>query len=427
MKKWIVLLLIVAGGGYWAYDQWPDWKPKAEAAGSLAARPTTATVERRSIQFAVSAAGDIGPSEQVSVRPEVNGKIASLPVDLGDRVKKGDVLFTLDDTDLQTERSSRMTEIEGAKLQVERAERNFVRSKELFEGELISKELYEDTKTEYELAKNALDRSEKNLRIVEDRLSKTKIVAPFDCTVLTRPISMGQAVSGSGGFNSGTEVLTIADLNKMVINAHINQADVTRLNANQEVDIQVESVPGLTMKGTVERIAPQATIKNGIKGYAARIILSIVDPRVRPGMTANLTIPVASADNAVAVPLAAVFTEQGERFVYVQKDDAFEKRPVQIGIADYDFAEVLTGLNPGEVVSLEDKGQHGGDNHSGPRPTGLAGARPGGGANGASGGIKPAGSGTGPQQAGLSGGGGARPGVGGSNSTRSSGGSNVGR
>jgi len=81
---------------------------------------------------------------------------------------------------------------------------------------------------------------------------------------------------------------------------------------------------------------------------------------VRPGMTANISIPVAASENAVAVPLAAVFTEQGERFVYVRKETAegeqFEKRLVRIGIADYDFAEVVYGLSPGEVVSLEDKG-----------------------------------------------------------------------
>lgn len=430
MKKWIVILVVVAAGGFGAYHQWPGRPSEPEMAGNLASRPTTAIVETRNIRFAVSAAGDIGPAEQVSVRPEVNGKIWTLPVDLGDRVRKGDILLTLDDTDLQTERSSRMTEIEGAKLQVEKGERNFVRSKELYEAELISKELYEDTKTEYELSKNSHDRAQKNLRLIEDRLSKTKIMAPFDCTVLTRPVSIGQAVSGSGGFNSGTEVLSIADLSKMIINAHINQADVTRLSPSQEVDIQVESVPGLSMKGTVERVAPQATIKNGVKGYAARILLTDVDPRVRPGMTANLTIPVASSDNAIAVPLAAVFTEQGERFVYVKKGDSFEKRSVQIGIADYDFAEVQSGLTPGETVSLEDKGQR--SNHGGPspRPIGIAGTRPVGGSSGGTGGIvqsgssAAAGAGAKPAVAGASGSSGGGPrtsGTGGASGTSSTG------
>ena len=320
---------------------------------------TSAKVESRDINFSINAAGEIGPADQVSVRPEVNGRILQLPVDIGDTVRKGALLFQLDDRDLQIEKESQQKEIERAKLEIEQAERNYLRSKALHDEFLISKELFEDTKTLYELAKNTLGRAEKTMELVEDRLRKTRIVAPFDCTVLTRPVSVGQAVSGSGGFNSGTEVLTIANLTDMIINAHINQADVARLSQNQEVDVQVEAVAGLKMLGKVERIAPQATIKNNIKGFAVRILLQNVDARVRPGMTANIQIPVAAASGVVAVPLAAVFTErnpdnqQTERFVYVAKNDRFERRPVQIGVSDYFFAEVQKGLSPGEVVSLE--------------------------------------------------------------------------
>ena len=355
MKKWfiwVVALLLLGGAAWGLQKKWNVLAPKAGPTG-VAARQTTGVVERRSIRFAVTAAGDIGPAEQVSVRPEVNGKIADLPVDIGDRIKKDQVLFTLDDFDLQTERSSRLTDIERTKLELEKAGRDYERSKRLIAEKLISQELFDDTRTEFELKKNSLERAQKDLSLVEYRLTKTKILAPFDCTVLTRPVSVGQAVSGSGGFNSGTEVLTIANLNDMVINAHINQADITRLSQGQEVDVQVESMPGLKLKGLVERIAPQTTIKNNIKGYAVRIAMKGLDARVLPGMTANVSIPVASSENALALPMAAVFSEQGERFVFVKKDDRFERRPVQIGVADYDYAEVLNGVTEGEIVSLE--------------------------------------------------------------------------
>ena len=391
MKKWIVVAVIALAGGFWAFHNWPGLKPTGSTATGLSGRPTTAEVETRSIQFKVAAAGEIGPAEQVSVRPEINGRIKTLDVDLGDPVKKGDVLFTLDDSDLQIEKQTRETEIDGAKLQLDKGERNYERAKELYEAELISKELYQNTQTEYELAKNALERAEQSLSLIEDRLKKTKVEAPFDCTILTRPVSMGQAVSGSGGFNSGTEILTIADLNNMIVNAHVNQADVTRLTTGQEVEIQIESVAGLMLKGIVERVAPQSTIKNNIKGYPARIRIETksLDARVRPGMTANLSIPVASSENSVAVPLSAVFTEQGERFALVKKeDDTFERRSIRIGIADYDYAEVLGGLKPGEIVSLEDKGFRTAQGSSGPKPTGLAGVRPGGAESGGSNGQK---------------------------------------
>jgi HlyD family secretion protein len=351
MKKWIVLLLLLAGG-WVGFVQVRAWQGKKLQA-TLENGPKTAIVEARDIDFSINAAGDIGPADQVSVRPEINGRIEILSVDIGDKVRKGSILFTLDDKDLQTERASRVAEIEGARLQLERAERNYERARQLFEQKLISQELYEDTKTNYELAKNSLDRATKLLAQVEERLTKTKIEAPFDCTILTRPVSVGQAVSGSGGFNSGTEVLTIANLNEMIINAHINQADITRLKVGQEVHIDVEAISGLQLKGVIERLAPQSTLKNGIKGYAARIVLKNLDERVRPGMTANLSIPIISANNVLAVPLSAVFTEQGERFVYVQNGAVFEKKPVLIGVSDFFHVEIQQGLEERMTVALE--------------------------------------------------------------------------
>ncbi len=352
MKKTILILVVLSLIGFGGFYSWKKWRTPGRTA-QISKRSTTASVEARDIRFAINSAGDVGPADQVSVRPEVNGKVAVLPLDIGDKVKKGDLLFALDDADLQIELTTRRTEIEGARLQLEKTQRNFQRVQKLFSDKLISQETFDDSRTDFNLSQNALARAEQGLRLVEDRLSKTKIVAPFDCTVLTRPVSVGQAVSGSGGFNSGTEVMTIANLNDMIILAHINQADVTRVAPQQKVDIEVDSVPGLKMEGVVERIAPQATLKNNLKGFSARIALKKIDPRVRPGMTANLSIPVASANDVLSIPLAAVFTEEGDRFAYVKKEEAMERRPIKIGVTDYSFAEVTSGLLVGEVVSLE--------------------------------------------------------------------------
>jgi RND family efflux transporter MFP subunit len=356
--KNIFVVIGILGLGAGGYFLWKD-KIGVSTDNGLAKRPTTAIVIQTNISFAVNAAGEISPAEQVSVRPEINGRVDVLPVDIGDVVKKGDLLFKLDDKELQQQKASNLTDIERTKLELEKAQRDYDRAKQLFADKLISQELFDDTKTAYELARNALERSQKDLAITEERLTKTEVRAPFDCTVLTRPVSIGQAVSGSGGVSGGTEVLTIADLNSMVINAHVNQADVPRLKLNQSVEISVEAVPGLSVTGIVERIAPQATIVNNIKGFEARILLKNVDPRVRPGMTANIKIPVASAANVVAVPLAAVFTERNpdtdkyERFVYVKADGGAEKRDVKVGVSDYFYAEIQSGLSAGETVLLE--------------------------------------------------------------------------
>ncbi|HWW02622.1 MAG TPA: efflux RND transporter periplasmic adaptor subunit [Candidatus Acidoferrum sp.] len=357
MRTWISLIIILTlgAGGYYGWRQYQKNQLTSAAPG----RPTTAIAELRDINFAVNAAGEIAPAEQVSVRPEINGLLLTLPVDIGDRVKKDQLLFKLDDSELQQQRASNLTDIEKAKLGVEKADRDYQRAKQLLSEKLISQEVYDDTKTAYDLAKNALESAQKVLAITEERLTKTEVRAPFDCTVLTRPVSVGQAVSGSGGFNSGTEVLTIADLNSMIINAQVNQADVPRLKVGETVQVTVEAVTGLLVTGMVERLSPQATIRNNIKGYPARIALRNVDPRVRPGMTANVRIPVASADQVTAVPLSAVFTErnpetgQMERYVYVAQGDRLERRNVTVGVSDYFYAEIQDGLKPGEIVSLE--------------------------------------------------------------------------
>jgi RND family efflux transporter MFP subunit len=357
MKKAIVLLVLIGlgGGGYYGWLTWQKNKAAAEVPG----RSTTAVAEVRDITFAVNAAGEIAPAEQVSVRPEINGLLEKLPVDVGDHIKKDDLLFKLDDSELQQTKASNLTDIEKCKLGVEKAERDYKRADQLLHDKLISQEVFDDTKTAYDLAKNALERSQRDLAIIEERLTKTEVRAPFDCTILTRPVSIGQAVSGSGGFNSGTEVLTIADLNSMIINAQVNQADVPRLKVGQPVEVTIEAVPGLVVNGVVERISPQASIKNNIKGYPARVVLKNVDPRVLPGMTASVKIPVANASSVTSVPLSAIFTERdpdtGEmgRFVYIKHADTYEKRTVKVGVADFFFAEVQDGLKPGEIVALE--------------------------------------------------------------------------
>lgn len=356
----ILGILLLGAGGWVGWRNWRHQAAKAEAVTSNS-RPTEAILETRNISFAVSAAGEIVPADQVSVRPEVNGKIDQLPVDVGDVVKTGDLLFQLDDRDLRIQQASQKNSIARSSLQLEQAERNFLRARDLFAAQLVAREVFDDAKTTFYLGTNSLDNAQKALDLIDYQLLKTRVTAPFNCTVLTRPVSVGQAVSGSGGFNSGTEVLTIANLNDLIINAHINQADVTRLHMDQDVEVTVEAVPGLKIIGKVERVAPQATIKNNIKGFSARILLKAVDRRVRPGMTANISIPVASAANVVAAPLAAVFTEynpetrQQERFAYVRNGGEWERRLISLGVSDYFFAEVSGGLKAGDVVSLEDK------------------------------------------------------------------------
>src|SRR5208283_4437168 len=117
MKKSLIAIVVLGltAGGFYGWKHWQKTNPAAVAPE----RPTTAAAELRNISFAVNAAGEIAPAEQVSVRPEINGKVDLLPVDLGDHLKKGDLLFKLDDKELQQTRASNLTDIDKAKLNLE--------------------------------------------------------------------------------------------------------------------------------------------------------------------------------------------------------------------------------------------------------------------------------------------------------------------
>src|SRR5882757_7249745 len=165
MKKIITAIVVLGLAGTASFFR--TGLPKGSTPAGPSDRATTAEVIQTNINCAGNAAGEIGPAEQVSVRPEINGKIDQLPVDIGDRVKKGDLLFKLDDKELQQERSSNLTDIEKARLSLEKAERDYNRAKQLLAAKLIAQELFDDTKTAYDLSKNALERSQRDLAITE--------------------------------------------------------------------------------------------------------------------------------------------------------------------------------------------------------------------------------------------------------------------
>lgn len=348
MKRFLGLLAAVAVGGViW-------WVMRGGAAnGRPATATTTATVARHDITVTVESIGEINPGNQVSVKPEVSGRIKQIPVRTGQTVPRGTLLVALDETDLLTERDAAQTQIAAAQVRLAKAQRDYDRQRDLLAEKLISQEALDNALTDLELARTEFAKAQKQLQTVDDRLSKIRILAPFAGTVLSVFVTEGQVVSGATSVSQGTDLLTFADLNALVIRAHINQVDITRVKPEQSVTITVDSLPDVTLTGKVILIAPVATVKNGIKGFSVDVLLKSHDDRVRPGMNANLKFPVAHVPQALTVPLAAVFTENREKVVYVRQPTGAERRVVTLGAADYRRVEILTGVREGETVLLE--------------------------------------------------------------------------
>lgn len=315
----------------------------------------TALAEKKDIDFSIQVSGDVLPDSQLDVKTEVGGRIKAVHVEPGDVVKAGELLVEIDDTDILTELDSAKTEIDGATLSVTKSERNFERAKDLFDGKLISQEAFDNLGSELDIARNTLTKAEKKMQLVHDKLSKTKVLAPTEGTVLTVPVVEGQVAIAAASVNSGTPLMSIANLSKLMVETHVNQVDVSKLAIRQEVKLLAEALKDEEMLAEIIFIAPVATIRNGIKGFTVRAAIQQVTARMRPGMTVQMTIPVAHVGDAVAVPISAVFKGTGNsRVVYVRNGTKTEKRPVKVGVSNTEHAQILKGVNVGDEILLNE-------------------------------------------------------------------------
>ena len=298
--------------------------------------------------------GEITPAFQVEVKPEVGGKVRKIYVGPGQTVAKGDKLVTIDDTDILTEKASAETEIEGASLAVEKTRGNYARARALFEQKLISKEVFANLEADFKISENTLEKAQRKLQIVNDRLNKTTILSPASGTILDVMVNEGQVVVGAASVNSGTVLMLFADLSRLLINAHVNQMDAGRLNVGQEMTIRFSDDESDKIKAVIEFIAPIATVKNNIKGFEVQAVIQENKGRLKPGMSVSMDVPTGHADQVVTVPVAAVFKEKDQKVVYVRKGVTVQRRVVAVGLTDLSRAEIKSGLEEGEEILLVD-------------------------------------------------------------------------
>lgn len=325
---------------------------KSTTSSNASKRVPSTQVQRQDLDFTLDVIGDLRPSVQVDVKAEVSGRVKTLPVTLGQTVKRGDLLVELDDTDLLTEKSSTQVEIDGSRLQVKKANLAADRARQLVAEKLIPQQEADNLLLDAEIARNALDRAKKKLQSVEDKLSKTRIVAPLDGAIIALPIVEGQVVVGGPSVSTGTLLMTIAKLSEMLISTHVNQIDVTRMKVGHSVEVSLDAFEQMKIHGKICFIAPVATIKNNIKGFGVDILVANPDPRIRPGMSANVQIPIAKVDQALSVPIEAIFNEDGRRVVYLKNKTGVERREVEVGLVTSERAEIKNGVKEGETILL---------------------------------------------------------------------------
>lgn len=352
MKRLILILVaVLAAGGILWFSFADRATAMFENEDDLPAS-MVATAERRDIESRLLLSGEIVPAFNVDIKAEVGGKIQEIAVQTSQTVKRGDLLAVIDDTELLTDKDAALTEIEGARLAVDKNRGNYERAKALYEEKLISKEVYANLEADLRISENSLAKAESRLRTVEDKLDKTRILAPADGTVLNIPVNEGQVVVAAASVNAGTVIMSFADLSRLLINTHVNQIDVSKVQPGQEVLVNMQGDSGKPITAHVEFVAPLATVKNNIKGFEVQAVIEDADSQLRPGMSVSMTVPIGEANDAVSIPIAGVFQQSSEPVVYVRKGNAIEKRKVTIGLSNMTYAEITSGLNEGESILL---------------------------------------------------------------------------
>lgn len=328
----------------------------------------TATVATSNISTSVTATGTIEPVTSVSVGTQVSGIVAHLYVDYNSVVKKGQVIAELDKTNLLSELASAKANLASSKANLAYQANNFKRQQTLFDKGLISANDFEQARLSYEQAQQQVQTSTQSVNKAQTNLGYATITSPIDGVVLSKSVEEGQTVAAS--FNT-PELFTIAqDLTDMRVIADIDEADIGDIRVGERVEFTVDAYPDDTFQGSVTQVRQVATTESNVVTYEVVISAPNADLKLKPGLTANVTIYTREMNNVLTVPTKALkFTPneklltpeqtiqdcQGKNKVWVLEGNTFKAIPVETGVAGGQNTEIIRGLKAGQKVITEFK------------------------------------------------------------------------
>ena len=318
------------------------------------------------LSTSVTATGTIEPVTSVTVGTQVSGIVAHLYVDYNSEVKKGQVIAELDKTNLTSELASARANLSSAKSNLAYQLANYNRQKTLYEKGLISANDYEQARLSYEQAQQQVRTSTESVKKAETNLGYATITSPIDGVVLSKSVEEGQTVAASF---STPELFTIAqDLTNMQVIADIDEADIGDVKEGQRVNFTVDAYPDDTFSGRVTQVRQEATTESNVVTYQVVISAPNADLKLKPGLTANVTIYTQEAKNVLAVPAKALkFTPnekmltknqriedcEGKQKVWTLENDVFKAYAVETGLSDGITTEIKKGLKAGLKVITE--------------------------------------------------------------------------
>lgn len=314
-------------------------------------------VTRGDLVDEVSEAGKITPRFDVDIKSKVSGEVQAVYVEEGQSVKKGDRLYEILDTEYARAVEHARVALKQAQLEAENAEVDRKRKEEALKTRGISEAEYDVARRQVEMARINIQSQKIQLRSAEDQLAYTHIVAPIDGVVITRSVEPGEVVTaGVTATVNGTPQLTIAQMDRLLLEINLNQVDVAKVVVGQEARILLDAYPGTEVPGIVSQIAASGHTDptRGIDVFTVKVEVDPTTTKVaiKPGMTAEVRIRIATWPGVVKLPAEAVFEKEGKSYVYAihEKDGAKvkEQAELQIGHRSDREVEVTSGINEGD-------------------------------------------------------------------------------
>ncbi|MHB8846690.1 MAG: efflux RND transporter periplasmic adaptor subunit [Nitrospirota bacterium] len=313
---------------------------------------TTAVVEKRDLGSLVQATGIIKPKvgAEVKVGARITGKVEHLYANIGDRVKKGQVLVRLEQDDLKARADQAEASFLEAKAAFDKAKADLERDKPLAEAGYISQQNIDALQNAHDMAKARVMRAKADQDYAKAQLSYATITAPIGGTIASVTTQQGETVAA--GLSAPT-FITIIDLDKLEVNAYVDETDVGKIGVGQEALFTVDTFADRDFTGKVTAIYPRAVLQENVVNYITLISIANPEGKLKPDMTANVTITLKKKKGVLAVPGAAVVREGGRKYVMLQGTDGkATRREVKTGWKEGTYLEITSGLKEGDVVVM---------------------------------------------------------------------------
>ena len=338
-------------------------------------------VEARTIKSSILASGELQYKDPVELKPEVIGKISSIPVVEGQRVRKGQVVLRLDPVLFEAQVAQQEAAVQQAqiaiqsqKLTVANLQLQYERQQALYKQHLVDANSFDNLKNQLDLANSEMEARQQSLQIAQaelsqarQNLSKTVITSPLDGMITSLPVKVGETVI-TGTNIAGSTLMDIADPSEVLADVQVDEADIANVKLGEDANIDAVSFPDRTLHGKVQFVASSVTdtstsTTTTSQGRTFEVKIQLSDKSIaalKPGMSARAEIFTQSTPDTLSVPVQAVLydTDPGSKsleptagaYVYKVEDGKAHKTPVNVGVSSDTYQAVTSGLKAGDTV-----------------------------------------------------------------------------